>query len=74
MKKYIKKNIEYILTLLGIWLFAWNSFFLFPFAKSGAYYYDSGYSGYDYRDQMKFLAVILITLGIAIGVKKYLKK
>jgi hypothetical protein len=71
IKKFINKYPEYILTITGVWLFAYVSLFYcaFPFS-----YHCDWESGYNYTAQAKFLAVILVTLGVALGIRKYFKK
>ena len=70
MKKYLPD----ILILLGIWIFSYFS--LFPF-KSNVDQLVEKYGNqinYDYSSYFKLLAIILISIGINIAIRKIINK
>jgi hypothetical protein len=59
MIKKIKKYIPEVLILLGVWIYAYSHFLVF-FKRN--------------EKEGKFLAIILLSMGIAVFIRRYLEK
>jgi len=68
MKK-IKRYIPDILINLGIWVFFYVKYF--PVKKT---FFSNINLDTDYSNHFKFIGIVLVTLGINIAIRTYLKK
>ena len=63
--KNITKYLPDILILLGIWIFAYVV--LFPIKED---ILEDIFIGYDYSNYLKFISILLISIGVDIGIRR----
>jgi len=69
MGEKINKYIPDALILIGFWVFIYNIYFPVKTA-----YIVSGVSSYDYRQEVSFIGLVLISIGLTLAIRRYFKK
>jgi hypothetical protein len=75
MKEKIKKYLADILILGGIWIFFYVFYFPEQFRSGGSSITPRiilGTPSVDFSNSIKFIAIVLLTIGIDIAIRKYL--
>jgi hypothetical protein len=75
MKEKIKKYLADILILGGIWIFLYAFYFPERFRSGGSSVIpviELGTPSIDFSNNIKFIAIVLVTIGIDIAIRKYL--
>lgn len=67
MKQKLKKYLPDIFILLGIWIFFYITYF--PISRD---FPPSVNLGWDYSNHFKLIAIVILTIGLNITIRKYI--